>query len=50
MGNMLMFDTNKLTAKAGKVTINFTNNSALQHDVVLVELRKQDRRQDTDLR
>jgi plastocyanin len=30
-GNQLLFNTNKLTAKAGKVTIDFTNNSALQH-------------------
>jgi outer membrane protein assembly factor BamB len=34
-GNQLMFTANALTAKAGKVTIDFTNNSALQHDVVL---------------
>jgi plastocyanin len=31
-----MFNTNQLTAKAGKVTIDFTNNSALQHNVTLV--------------
>jgi plastocyanin len=31
-----MFDTNTLAAKAGKVTLNFTNNSAISHNVVLV--------------
>ena len=36
MGDMLMFDTNKLTARAGKVTIKFTNKSALSHNVVLI--------------
>jgi outer membrane protein assembly factor BamB len=36
MDDMLMFDTNKLTAKAGKVTIKFTNNSAISHNVVIV--------------
>ena len=36
MGDMLMFDTNKLTAKAGKLTIKFTNNSAISHNVVLI--------------
>jgi plastocyanin len=35
-GNQLLFDTNKLTASAGKVTINFTNGSALSHNVVVV--------------
>lgn len=35
-GNQLLFDTNQLTAKAGKVTIDFANNSALQHNVTLV--------------
>ena len=34
-GDQLMFDTNNLNAKAGKVTINFTNDSSLAHDVVL---------------
>jgi outer membrane protein assembly factor BamB len=34
--NQLLFDTNKLTAKAGKVTIKFTNDSAISHNVVLV--------------
>ena len=31
----LKFNTNKLTAKAGKVTITMTNPSGLQHDVSL---------------
>jgi plastocyanin len=35
-GSQLLFNTNKLTAKAGKVTIDFANNSALQHNVTLV--------------
>ena len=35
-GDMLMFDTDALSAKAGKVTINFTNGSALDHNVVLI--------------
>jgi outer membrane protein assembly factor BamB len=34
--NQLMFDTSKLTANAGKVTVDFTNGSALSHNVVLV--------------
>jgi plastocyanin len=34
---MLMFTKNKLTAHAGKVTINFTNSSPLPHDVVLID-------------
>jgi glucose dehydrogenase len=34
-GNNLKFDTSKLTAKAGKVTIKFTNNSALADNVLL---------------
>jgi plastocyanin len=34
-GSQLQFSTNALTAKAGKVTIDFTNNSALQHNVTL---------------
>ena len=34
-GDQLMFDTDQLTAKAGKVTVDFTNNSALSHDVVV---------------
>jgi outer membrane protein assembly factor BamB len=37
MGNMLMYSKNKLTAKAGKVTLAFTNDSALGHDVVLTD-------------
>jgi outer membrane protein assembly factor BamB len=35
-GNQLLFNTNVLTAKAGKVSIDFANNSALQHNVTLV--------------
>jgi outer membrane protein assembly factor BamB len=35
-GNQLLFTTDKLTAKAGKVTIDFTNDSGLQHNVTLV--------------
>ncbi|HEY2602807.1 MAG TPA: PQQ-binding-like beta-propeller repeat protein [Thermoleophilaceae bacterium] len=35
-GNNLKFDTNKLSAKAGRVTMKFTNNSALAHNVVLI--------------
>ena len=31
----LAYDTTELTAKAGKVTIDFTNPSALQHDVAI---------------
>jgi len=31
----LKFNTNKLTAKAGKVTITMTNPSPLQHDVAI---------------
>ena len=34
-GDQLMFDTDTLTAKAGKVTVDFTNNSAIAHDVVV---------------
>ena len=34
--DQLMFDTNALTAKAGKVTVKFTNDSALGHNVVLI--------------
>ena len=34
-GDQLMFDTDQLTAKAGKVTVDFTNNSAIGHDVVV---------------
>ena len=34
-GNQLMFNTNQITAKAGKVAIDFANNSALQHNVTL---------------
>jgi glucose dehydrogenase/uncharacterized cupredoxin-like copper-binding protein len=35
MGNMLMYSKSAVTAKAGKVTLAFTNNSSLGHDVVL---------------
>jgi plastocyanin len=31
----LKFDTNKLAAKAGKVTITMTNTSPLQHDIAI---------------
>jgi outer membrane protein assembly factor BamB len=37
LDNQLAFTTNHATATAGKDTIDFTNNSALQHDVVLVD-------------
>jgi plastocyanin len=33
--SQLKFNTNKLTAKAGKVTITMTNPSSLQHDVAI---------------
>jgi plastocyanin len=36
-GDQLLFDTNTLTAKAGKVTVDFTNNSAIAHNVTLVD-------------
>jgi plastocyanin len=36
-GDELMFDTDQLNAKAGNVTVKFTNNSALTHDVVLID-------------
>ena len=36
-GDQLMFDTNALNAKAGKVTVDFTNDSALSHNVVLID-------------
>jgi plastocyanin len=36
-GDQLMFDTNQLTAKAGTVTVNFTNDSNQDHDVVLID-------------
>jgi outer membrane protein assembly factor BamB len=35
-GSQLAFNATSETAKAGKVAIKFTNNSALQHDVTLV--------------
>ncbi|HWF49615.1 MAG TPA: plastocyanin/azurin family copper-binding protein, partial [Solirubrobacteraceae bacterium] len=34
-GGMLMFTTNSLTAKAGKVTIAFTNNAPEDHNITL---------------
>ena len=36
-GDELMFNTNQLTAKAGDVTVDFTNDSALSHNVVLID-------------
>jgi plastocyanin len=33
---LLKYNTNKVTVPHGKVTIQFTNHSPLQHDVVLV--------------
>jgi plastocyanin len=33
--SQLKFDKNKLTAKAGKVTITMTNPSPLQHDIAI---------------
>jgi plastocyanin len=35
-GDQLLFDTNTLTAKAGKVTVDFTNDSAIPHNVTLI--------------
>jgi plastocyanin len=35
-GDQLLFDTNTLTAKAGKVTVDFTNDSAIAHNVTLI--------------
>ena len=35
--DQLAFTASQETANAGKVTVDFTNNSALQHDVVLVD-------------
>jgi plastocyanin len=37
LDDQLAFTANQETAKAGKVTVDFTNNSALQHDVVLTD-------------
>jgi hypothetical protein len=37
LDDQLAFTTNHATANAGKVTVDFTNNSVLQHDVVLVD-------------
>jgi plastocyanin len=36
-GDQLLFDTNALTAKAGKVTVDFTNDSAIPHNVTLID-------------
>jgi plastocyanin len=36
-GDQLLFDTNTLTAKAGKVTVDFTNDSAIAHNVTLID-------------
>jgi plastocyanin len=36
MDDMLMFDSNTLIAKAGKMKVNFTNNSAISHNVVII--------------
>ena len=36
-GDQLMFDTDTLAAKAGKVTVTFTNQSSISHDVVLAD-------------
>jgi plastocyanin len=35
-GDQLLFDTNTLTAKAGKVRVDFTNDSAISHNVTLI--------------
>jgi plastocyanin len=40
-GDQLLFDTSKLTASAGKVTIDFTNSAALAHNVTLVDSANQ---------
>ena len=37
LDDQLAFTSNQETANAGKVTVDFTNNSALQHDIVLVD-------------
>src|SRR4051794_32984354 len=36
-GDTLAFNASKLTAGAGKVTINFTNGSSLDHNVTLAD-------------
>jgi plastocyanin len=36
-GDQLLFDTDTLTAKAGKVTVDFTNDSAIPHNVTLID-------------
>jgi outer membrane protein assembly factor BamB len=35
--DQLMYTTNHLTANPGKVTVDFTNNSDIEHDVVLID-------------
>ena len=35
--DQLAFNTDRATANAGEVTVDFTNNSALDHDVVLTD-------------
>jgi plastocyanin len=35
-GDQLLFDTDTLTATAGKVTVDFTNDSAIPHNVTLI--------------
>ena len=35
-GDQLAFDTKTLTAKTGKVTVDFTNDSAIPHNVTLI--------------
>src|SRR5262249_40170193 len=37
----LAFDTTKLSSKPGKVTIDFTNPSAIEHDVAIEQNGKQ---------
>jgi plastocyanin len=37
MDDMLRYSTSQVTAKTGKVTLAFANDSALEHDVVLTD-------------
>jgi outer membrane protein assembly factor BamB len=37
LDDQLAFTTDQLTANAGRVSVDFTNNSALPHDVVLID-------------
>lgn len=39
-GDELRFDTDKLKAKAGKVTIKFTNTSSIPHNVAIKKGKK----------